>query len=148
MFVTKPALEQQVPTGIGDEECRYWLAVLFSFESPWFLLTYTTSKGRHPRVQTIAVAWETTLAAMLEPIGVASVLALRYIAPSRVRRGLWSMKDVCEMWSASDHELRQTGPLIFRFRNETDLADCFEQRASPDHDGRKLLLSIGADRYQ
>lgn len=146
MFVTRPAFEQRMPLGLGDDSSRYWLAVMLSVESPWFLLTHMTAGGATNAVaQTVAVAWETTLMELLDSIGGESVVALRYIAPSNAPKRGWTMKEVSELWSASDVEADRTGPLLIRFRNEADLLDCFQGKVGGATEGRRLLVRICAD---
>lgn len=145
MFVTRPTFEQRVPLGLGDDSCRYWRAVMLSAESPWFLLSHISSEEAHAVVQTVAVAWETTLLALVEAIGSESVVALRYVATSTALKGGWTMRAVAELWTASEAEVDRTGPLLIRFRNETDLLDCFQGKVTGAHEGRKLLVRICDD---
>ena len=118
---------------------------MLSAESPWFLLTHIAGGGAHALVQTVAVAWETTLLALVDSIGSESVLALRYVAPSSTTRGGWTMTDVCELWVASDKEVNRTGPLLLRFRNEANLVDSFQGKVSGAVEGRKLLVRLSVD---
>ena len=139
MFVTTPDFEQWVPPGLGPPQWRYWRAVTLSCETPWFLLTHIAVEDDCSAIQTVAVAWESTVETA-EPGSVIGVLCL---APSRDRGGDWYVKRASELWLPSVGEESETGPLLFGLRGEPALYDSYHRRvANANNTSRQLLLRM------
>lgn len=139
MFITNASLEHCVPDGIGSTNSRYWLAVLLSQESPWFLLSH---KAEHGLAQSIAVAWEWTLLEVLNQVGPDAVIALYWVLPDPYQPGQWAMKDIAELWLPCGEDVYELGPILMRVRGELSLTDAFRRSVKDDADRRSLLASF------
>lgn len=141
MFMTTPDFEQWVPSALAPDGATYWRVMSLVNRVPWYLLTY-----RHPEgtVETMAVAWETTLKELIEVLGGASVVNLHCIAPSADEAGEWKVKTVSELWLPTEDEARDTGPLLFAVVGEDDLYDSHQSKVTSREGLRKVLLRVGS----
>jgi hypothetical protein len=142
MFVTTPEFEQLVPKGLGSPHCRYWRAVPLSSETPWFLLQHRTLEGESTAIQTVAVAWESTLRQLVETAEPDSVVCVLCLAPSRSGGHGWSVKRASELWLPSESEVHETGPLLFGTDGEPALYDSYHRAVATVDPRRRLLIRV------
>ena len=139
MFITTPDLKVNVPKELARPGSLFWSAALLSTESPWFLVTYCDPTDQV--MQTIVVAWETTLVELLDSVGVDPIVGLSRVSTSQLR-GSWRIDDIEELWIPSDDECRHVGPLLLRVRGEAVLRDCLFGVVPPEALGRTLFLKL------
>lgn len=142
MFVTTPEFKQWVPPGLGPPEWRYWRAMTLANETPWYLLTHRTVEDDCSAIQSIAVAWESTLRLLVETAEVGSVIGLLCLAPSDSAVGDWSVKRASELWLPSEGEERETGPLLFGLDGQSVLYDSYHRKVARADASRRLLLRM------
>lgn len=146
MFVTTSNFEQRIPAGLALPDSRYWLAVILSSEAPWFLVSYRVREGDASFVQTVAVAWESTLSEFITTVGAEQLVSVRWVVPDCEKAGQWSMKEVAELWAPTDGEIADTGPLLCRVAGEQELVDSFQGRVARSAAGRRLLARLSASQ--
>ena len=139
MFITTPDLKVDFPKELARPGSLFWSAALLSTEAPWFLVTHCDP--REQILQTIAVAWETTLVELVDSVGVATIVRLSRVSTSQLR-GSWQIDDIEELWIPSDDEGQNVGPLLLRVRGEAVLRDCLFGVVPPEVSGRTLFLKL------
>jgi len=106
---------------------------------PWYLLSHRIfCEGEHPIIQSVAVAWESTLCTWIEIVGNEAVTAIHFVG-SGDTPGDWTMKRIDEVWYPSADEADVTGPLIFRMHGETGLW-CSNDEPVPDENPLRRSL--------
>ena len=138
MFVTNPTFEDVLPRNLGEPGHRYWLAVLLSSETPWFLVTFRQEVAGLELLQTVAVAWETTLVTVVQTLTRGKVISVSRVSPTR--KSTWVMGRVAELWLPAKTEADQTGPLLYRMAEESSLRDAFQNAVEREDSGRRLLF--------
>lgn len=139
MFITTPDLKVNVPKELARPGSLFWSAALLSTQSPWFLVTYCDPAEKI--LQTIVVAWETTLVELVDAVGVAPIVGLCRVATGQLR-GSWHIDDIEELWIPSEVEGQNVGPLLLRVRGEAVLRDCLFGVVLPEVLGRTLFLKL------
>jgi hypothetical protein len=139
MFITTPDLQVNVPKGLARPGSLFWRAALLSTQSPWFLVTYCDPTEQI--LQTIVVAWETTLVELVDSVGAAPIVGLCRVATSQLR-GSWQIDDIEELWIPSNDEGQGVGPLLLRVRGEAVLRDCLFGVVPPEVSGRTLFVKL------
>ena len=142
MFATKAAFGNAIPKGLGEPGYSYWLAVELTMFSAWYLLTYrvATADGG-TLMQTIAVAWESTLASALDSGGPRTVVGLCAIRPPELGTGRWTMREVQTVWTPAQGELEQ-GPLLFSYVGDSRVYGSQFDVVHEHCDGRRVVMSL------
>ena len=143
MFITSPTFAEQVPAPLCEPGSAYWRAFVLSTEASWFLLTHWVGQGEDKHVQTVAVAWESTLLDVVAVVGPESVQSVHWIGRCFAESREWVMMAVSELWLPSKADAQTTGPLLLRIRGEQELRDAFGTHLRTVDEGRQLLLHIG-----
>jgi hypothetical protein len=137
MFVTSPSFETRVPINFSPGD-RYWLVALLAVESPWYLLSYRAGADDELVTQTALVAWESALLKLIDEVGPARVVSLHHVLPVNTFKGMWTMREVSEVWTPSTSEDRR-GPLLFAFDGHEGLYDSSSAPVDLAAGGSKLL---------
>jgi hypothetical protein len=142
MFVATEAFRTRLPIP-GDEAGQFYMAVMLSTESPWFLVTHRGHAEARPRMlQTVAVAWEVTLVAIVQTLGSECVAGVTRMAPAREGTRCWTSTELTELWIPSEEEATDCGPLLFRAAREACVRDSFGIPVESHRRGRELLLRV------
>jgi len=140
MFETRPEFEQAIPAFFAKEGSRYWQAMAISVDLPWYLLRYRQASDEGCFTQTLAVAWESGLRSLIGGSGI-DLIDLSIVALDGGSGG-WTMRRVSEVWSASEDEAQETGPLLFLLAAETSLLSSHLQQVQRTCPDRTLLVRI------
>jgi hypothetical protein len=145
MFVTRPGFERTFPPKLIDPGSRYWLAAELSTGAPWYLMTYwVLPDTRDAHLQTVAIAWETTLIGLVEEVGPLLVVAINRLELKSKSSGGWSIENVQELWLPAKDELKDVGPLIFKTAENASLTGMLSGQVERDHLGRRCLIRFPA----
>lgn len=142
MFVTDPSFEHYVPPGLGaPPNARHWVAATLSLGTPWYLLTWGTSRYGS---QTVLVAWETVLISLIEQIRAKQFKSLRVLFVDPATRG-WSMRPVHEVWLPAEDE-SDGKLLLMRLAGRDRLVDSYMHEVA-DWPGR-LRLAVTLEFHE
>lgn len=119
MFATKAGFEDPTAQFLGDPGHKYWQVVELTTCQPWYLLTYkvATTDGSSMQ-QTIAIAWESTLASVIAGLAVDAVQGLFVMRLADSGQPNWTMREVHTLWAPAESEEQDTGPLLFSFKGD------------------------------
>jgi hypothetical protein len=120
VFSTKPGFEDPTAKLLGDPDHAYWLAVELTTRQPWYLLNYkvATTDGSWSQ-QTVAIAWESTLACAIAGLKVDALQGLFVVRMADSSRAHWTMQEVQALWAPAQREEHETGPLLFSFKGDS-----------------------------
>lgn len=144
MFATTPSFEDVHSRLFGDPNRVYWRAFELTTFAPWYLLTYQVSTlNGEVFLQTVAIAWETTLRGEIEVLGANVIRGLHAIRPAPSAGASWTMQEVRSVLVPAEDEALSTGPLLFAFKDDplTTYDSHFDLAAKVNH-GRSVLLSF------
>lgn len=143
MFITSAGFEQWMPEGLWEKGTKFWQVVQLSTAMPWYLLHLSVHDGRESCVESFAVAWETALLALLKASPMPDVHALQMFVRARDGSASWTSREISEVWTPAADEHVDTGPLLFRFGDETNLTSCLLQPLG-GRAGRELVIRLRA----
>lgn len=107
MFVSEDKFEFPVPLSSVDPGTTYWRAMSLSLHAPWFLLTFLVGSGDESLKQTVCVAWDSDLIAMIEANPSLKPCGLAYMKPGwACRSGHWESREIRTIWRARDRDDR------------------------------------------
>lgn len=137
MFVTKPEFRHPLPSALKQSpDCSYWVAMLLSTESQWFLVTFRM--GPDKVIQTLAVCWESELVTVLQGLGCDAVVGLsRLCSPAE---GRWTVQEVEEVWMAPEDDVDSGDSVVLRFRGDARLKNLFMDPVSQSLSGWTCLV--------
>ena len=119
MFATKAGFEDSTAQLLGDPGHEYWQVVELTTCQPWYLLTYkvatTDESSMH---QTMAIAWESTLASVIAGLPVDAAQGLFVMRQAESGQPNWTMREVHTLWTPAESEEQDTGPLLFSFKHD------------------------------
>src|SRR6218665_1781132 len=124
MFVTLRTFERQLPAPLRPNREQFWDAMFLATESPWYLLTSGDVDEQIFSTQTMAVAWESTLRAMLEQLPPSSLVAAHTVRMASADSG-WQIGRIDEVWVPAQDEVSRTGGLLFKLRGNQSLQCSF-----------------------
>lgn len=131
-----------MPPALADDGSRYWQAMTLSHNFPWYLLKHRLQVEGLEFAETTAIAWESTLRAVLENNAPRSIIALLIVAPD-LETGHWSLRRVSEVWGAAPQETRDNGPLLFRVKESPSLLNSRLKPVTNPGTHRDLLARFG-----
>lgn len=119
MFATRAGFKDSTAQLLGNPGCEYWQLVELTTGQPWYLLTYkvATTDGSSMH-QTIAIAWESTLASVIAGLPVDAAQGLFVMRRADSGQPNWTMREVHTLWAPAESEEQHTGPLLFLFRGD------------------------------
>ena len=144
MFMTHDALRAPIPPGIADPSHRFWGSIALSIEMPWYLVTQQVPKEGRSTLQTILVAWESTLLNLIAAGGEDTLVSAHCVSKTGNGAGEWAMKKIQELWEPAADEAPSTGPLLFRFAGDEDLHTSHMDRLTDSNSKRRLLARTRA----
>ena len=136
MFITTPMFEFRVPAGLGPPESKYWRATSLTLFAPLYVLWWQAQPDELN--ETMLVAEEETLHALVQQMSPGQCISLQVISPN-TQRPTWQMQRVIELWLPLDDEREDSGPLLMRLAGHRELFGRYMQ-AFADRPGRKLLV--------
>ncbi|MBA3597986.1 MAG: hypothetical protein H0W40_11520 [Methylibium sp.] len=144
LFATTPRFEDGLSRRFGDPDRAYWRAFELTTFAPWYLLTYQVSTlNGEVFLQTVAIAWETTLRGEIEILGANVIRGLHSVRLLPSGEANWSMRKVRTVLTPTDDEASTMGPVLFVFEDEplTTYDSHFDVAARVNHD-RNVLVSF------
>ena len=144
MFATTPSFEDVPARMFGDPGRVYWRAFELTTFAPWYLLTYRVSTVNGERfLQTVAIAWESTLREEIEILGADVIRSLHAVRLVPSGEANWVMRKVRTVFVPADDEAPATGPVLFVFEDDplTTYDAHFEVAMKTNH-RRSVLLSF------
>ena len=144
MFATTPSCEDFPARLFGDPGRAYWTAFELTTYEPWYLLTYQVSAlNEGVSLQTLAIAWESTLREQIEILGANVIRGLHAVRVLPSGGANWSMRKVRTVFTPADDEDSATGLVMFVFEDDplTTYDAHFEVATKTNH-RRSVLLSF------
>lgn len=145
VFSTKPGFEDVTAKLLGDHGHQYWHVVELTTRQPWYLLNYKVAFADGTSMhQTLAIAWESTLASVIAGLEVDAVQALRVLRIAESGQANWTMQEVETLWAPAVSEASYTGPLLFSFKDDPRLYDSHFDIVAASVDGRLRTHSFAS----
>ena len=145
MFATRAGFKESSAQLFGNPGYEYWQLVELTTCQPWYLLTYkvaTTDGGSMH--QTIAIAWESTLASVIAGLPVDAAQGLFVMRRADSGQPNWTMREVHTLWAPAESEEQHTGPLLFSFRDDSRIYNSYFDVIETFVDGRVRTHSFAA----
>jgi hypothetical protein len=144
LFATTPSFEDFPARLFGDPGRAYWTAFELTTYEPWYLLTYQVSAlNEGVSLQTLAIAWESTLREQIEILGANVIRGLHAVRVLPSGEANWNMRKVRTVFAPADDEDSATGPVMFVFEDDPlTTYDANFEVATKTNDRRSVLLSF------
>ena len=145
MFATKPGFEDPTAQLLGDPGHEYWQLVELTTCQPWYLLTYKVATTDGSSIhQTMAIAWESTLATVIAGLPADAAQGLFVIRQAESGQTNWTMREVHTLWTPAESEEQDTGPLLFSFRDDSQIYNSYFDVIETFVDGRVRTHSFAS----